>query len=91
MTVFMMFVELLTEEMGPDLLRVKGIINIEDRDCPAVIHGVQHIFHPVLWLDKWPDGNRLTAGIYNPKYKQRGFRKFLNLHRVDFMQRDLVD
>ena len=64
MTVFMMFVELLTEEMGPDLLRVKGIINIEDRDCPAVIHGVQHIFHPVLWLDKWPDGSRLTKLVF---------------------------
>ncbi len=77
MTVFMMFVELLTEEMGPDLLRVKGIINIEDRDCPAVIHGVQHIFHPVLWLDKWPDGNRLTKLVFITRnINKEGLEKF---------------
>ena len=77
MTVFMMFVELLTEEMGPDLLRVKGIINIEDRDCPAVIHGVQHIFHPVLWLNKWPDGNRLTKLVFITRnINKEGLEKF---------------
>ena len=73
----MMFIELLTGEMGPDLLRVKGIINIEDRDTPAVIHGVQHIFHPVLWLDRWPDGDRLTKLVFITRnINKEGLEKF---------------
>ncbi len=31
---------------GPDLLRIKGIVNVAEMDKPVVIHGVQHVFHP---------------------------------------------
>lgn len=48
---FAFFRDLLTANMGSDLLRLKGIINIAGKDFPAVTHGVQHIFHPVQWLD----------------------------------------
>jgi G3E family GTPase len=44
--------DLLTTLRGVDLLRVKGIINVEDK--PIVIQGVQHIFHPPVTLDRWP-------------------------------------
>ena len=64
MMAFGLFKDLLMAQMGPDLLRLKGIINIEGRDRPAVIHGVQHIFHPVHWLEKWPDGERQTKLVF---------------------------
>ena len=64
MMAFGLFKDLLMAQMGPDLLRLKGIINIEGRDRPAVIHGVQHIFHPVHWLEKWPDGDRQTKLVF---------------------------
>ena len=57
---FTFFLDLLTAQLGPDLLRVKGIINIAEENKPAVIHGVQHVFHPVQWLDKWPDDDHRT-------------------------------
>ena len=41
--------------MGQNMLRIKGIINVEGETRPAIIHGVQHIFHPLEWLEKWPD------------------------------------
>ena len=47
--------ELLTTLRGPDLLRVKGIVNIDGN--PVVIQGVQHIFHPPVKLDKWPSAD----------------------------------
>ena len=50
--------------MGSDLLRVKGIINISGKKFPAVIHGVQHIFHPVQWLDAWPNKDRRTKLVF---------------------------
>ena len=61
---FGLFRDLLIAQMGPDLLRVKGIINIRDKDFPAVIHGVQHIFYPVQWLDKWPDDDKRTKLVF---------------------------
>jgi len=47
--------ELLTSMRGPDLLRVKGIVNVEGR--PVVVQGVQHLFHPPIELDHWPSAD----------------------------------
>ncbi len=40
---------------GPQMLRVKGILNIEGRDQPIVVQAVQRLFHPPFALEKWPD------------------------------------
>jgi G3E family GTPase len=45
---------------GPDLLRVKGIVNVAGRAGPVVLHGVQHVFHPPVELARWPDADRRT-------------------------------
>lgn len=45
---------------GPDLLRVKGIVAIADSEGPMVIHGVQHVFHPPVFLERWPSADRRT-------------------------------
>jgi G3E family GTPase len=50
----------LTSLRGADLLRVKGIVNVVERDRPVVLHGVQHVFHPPVLLDRWPDADRRT-------------------------------
>lgn len=62
---FSLFLELLVANRGPDILRVKGIVNIAEKpDKPAVIHGVQHLFHPVVWMDGWPDADRSTRLVF---------------------------
>lgn len=54
-----LFLQALAENCGPDLLRVKGIVAIrESPETPAVVHGVQHVFHPIEWLDRWPSADR---------------------------------
>ena len=59
------FLESLIAGKGADLLRVKGIVNVADRPgTPAVIHGVQHLFHPVQWLDAWPGEDRRTRIVF---------------------------
>lgn len=56
-----LFLQALAENCGPDLLRVKGIVAIrESPETPAVVHGVQHVFHPVAWLDQWPSEDRTS-------------------------------
>ena len=54
--------ELLTTLRGPDLLRVKGILNVDGQ--PVVIQGVQHIFHKPIELDKWPSNNHSTRIVF---------------------------
>ena len=39
---------------GTDLLRVKGIVFLEDIETPFVFHGVQNIFDPPLPVKNWP-------------------------------------
>jgi G3E family GTPase len=59
-----LFLEILAEHCGADLLRLKGVVNlVESPDKPAVIHGVQNIIHPVLWLDRWPDEARASKFV----------------------------
>jgi len=62
---FSLFLELLIANRGADLLRVKGILNLAERPgTPAVIHGVQHLFHPVVWLDDWPDADQRSRIVF---------------------------
>jgi G3E family GTPase len=49
---------------GPDLLRIKGILNVVDSDRPVVVHGVQHVFHPPAVLEKWPDEDRRSRIVF---------------------------
>lgn len=53
-----LWLDSLTSLRGADLLRVKGIVNVEGRDRPLVVHGVQHVFHPPRLLESWPDRDR---------------------------------
>ncbi len=54
--------ELLSTLRGPDLLRVKGIVNVEGQ--PVVVQGVQHIFHPPVPLDRWPSADTGTRLVF---------------------------
>ena len=59
--VFSSAMELLISLRGADLLRVKGIVNVDGK--PVVVQAVQHIFHPPVELDRWPSadtGSRLV-------------------------------
>ncbi|MDG1286564.1 MAG: GTP-binding protein [Rickettsiales bacterium] len=69
---FSFFLDVLAAQMGENLLRVKGIVNIAGENRPAVVHGVQHIFHPVQWLDNWPDDNKSTRLVCITRNAQKG-------------------
>ena len=56
-----LFLQALAETLGADLLRIKGLIAIaEAPETPVVVHGVQHVFHPMRWLDRWPSADRVS-------------------------------
>ena len=59
------FMQDLALEFGENLLRMKGLLNVEDRpEQPAVVHGVQHVFFPIRWLDRWPGEDRTSKLVF---------------------------
>jgi G3E family GTPase len=56
--------ELLTSMRGPDLLRVKGFVNVEGEPGPVVVQGVQHVFHPPVALAAWPGEDRRSRLVF---------------------------
>lgn len=60
-----LFLDLLTAQRGPDLLRMKGIINVaEEPERPLVVHAVQHVIHAPVELDAWPSADRDTRIVF---------------------------
>ena len=58
---FDMFLDLLRSLHGLNLLRLKGIVKLAETPAtPVVVHGVQHVSHPVVQLPRWPDGDERT-------------------------------
>jgi G3E family GTPase len=73
-----LFLEALSEHCGAQLLRLKGIVNIaENPDHPAVIHGVQHVFHPPSWLPRWPSDDRRSRIVFITRGVPRGWVEVL--------------
>ena len=55
----------LEQNLGPNLLRVKGLVHVRERpDRPAIIQGAQHLLHNLYWLERWPDADRRTRIVF---------------------------
>jgi G3E family GTPase len=54
----------LTALRGPDLLRVKGIVAVAGCRGPVVVHAVQHVVHPPVELEDWPDEDRRSRLVF---------------------------
>ncbi len=61
---FTQCLDVLTALRGPDLLRVKGLVNVEGKAGPMVVQGVQHLFHPPIELAAWPGEDRSTRLVF---------------------------
>jgi G3E family GTPase len=56
--------ETLTALRGADLLRVKGLLNVAGCRGPVVVQYVQHLAHPPVELEAWPDANRMSRIVF---------------------------
>jgi G3E family GTPase len=65
--------EALIEAHGSSILRVKGLLNVVGRETPLVIHGVQHLFHPPVLLDSWPDTDRRSRLVFITRDMEQDF------------------
>ena len=91
------FIDLLRSAHGPKLLRVKGIVRIqEDQKRPVVLHGVQQIFHPPATLENWPDEDHRTRLVMITKdlsedFVRRLFNAFIGKPGVDTPDKQALD
>src|SRR5262249_13437571 len=56
-TAFGIWLTMLLQARGLDILRVKGLLDVGGLG-PVLLNGVQHAVHPPVHLEKWPDEDR---------------------------------
>jgi G3E family GTPase len=61
---FFRAMETLIALRGPDLLRVKGFLDVAGCRGPVVVHVVQHVAHPPVELAAWPDEERASRVVF---------------------------
>jgi G3E family GTPase len=79
---FGLWLSMLLNRHGAEILRLKGLVAIEGEDTPVVIQGVQHLIHKPMHLEGWPEGDRRTqlvviAKRLDPALLRRSFAAFL--------------
>jgi G3E family GTPase len=62
--VFQRALDTLVSLRGPDLLRIKGLLNLKDSKGPVVFQAVQHLIHPPVELADWPDKDRSSRLVF---------------------------
>lgn len=58
------WLDALMPELGPQLLRLKAILNVVGFPGPLVVHAVQHLLHPAGLLKEWPDEDRRCKLVF---------------------------
>jgi G3E family GTPase len=63
-TMFGVWLTMLLNRHGVNILRVKGILNLIEIDAPVAVHGVQHLVHPPTHMRAWPDADRRSRIVF---------------------------
>jgi len=62
-SVFDFWLDTLIALKGANILRMKGIVHVEDVQWPFVFHGVQHIFDSPIPLKSWAGGDPISRVV----------------------------
>jgi G3E family GTPase len=62
-TAFGIWLTMLLQARGQELLRVKGLLNV-GAEGPLLVNGVQHAVHPPEHLADWPDDDRRSRLVF---------------------------
>lgn len=61
--VFDTWLDRLIAMKGPDVLRVKGLVHVQDLQWPFVFHGVQHVFDAPVPLTSWTGDDTISRVV----------------------------
>jgi G3E family GTPase len=62
-TAFGIWLTMLLQARGSEIYRVKGLLDAGGPG-PVLLNGVQHVVHPPVHLDAWPDGDRRSRIVF---------------------------
>ncbi len=68
---FGIWLTMLLQARGTDVLRVKGLLNV-GASGPVLLNGVQHVFHPPVHLERWPDEDERSRVVFIGRNLDRG-------------------
>lgn len=63
-TAFGLWLTMLLNRHGERVLRVKGILNLSGEERPVAVHGVQHLVHTPVHMDRWPSADRTSRLVF---------------------------
>jgi G3E family GTPase len=78
---FGVWMTMLLHAHGAKVLRVKGILNVEESSGPVFFHCAQHLVHPPEHADHWPTDDRRSKLVFvvqglDPNRIERSLRIF---------------
>ena len=62
-TAFGVWLTMLLAARGSDVLRVKGLLDV-GAPGPLLLNGVQHVVHPPVHLERWPDDDHRSRIVF---------------------------
>jgi G3E family GTPase len=62
-TAFGIWLTMLLQARGSEIFRVKGLLDV-GAPGPLLLNGVQHVVHPPVHLDAWPDSDRRSRLVF---------------------------
>lgn len=83
---FALWLSMLTQFHGDHLLRVKGLLRVDDDEKPVVVQSVQHVVYPTESLPRWPDEDRRSRLVFIA----RGLEGSM-IEQIRLSLRDLVE
>jgi G3E family GTPase len=63
-TAFGIWLSMLLNRHGENVLRVKGILQVQGATAPVLVNAVQHIVHPPQHLERWPGADRRSRIVF---------------------------
>jgi G3E family GTPase len=60
---FGIWLTMLLQARGSEVYRVKGLLDVGGPG-PVLLNGVQHVVHPPLHLDEWPDDDHRSRIVF---------------------------
>jgi G3E family GTPase len=81
-TAFGVWLTALLHRHGDKVLRVKGLLKVAGAPGPIVLNGVQHVIHPPIHLERWPDHDCASRIVFvlqgiEPALLEQSMKEFL--------------
>src|SRR6185295_12048749 len=70
-TAFGIWLTMVLQARGSEIFRVKGLLDVGAAG-PLLLNGVQHVVHPPVHLDAWPDDDRRSRLVFIGTRLERG-------------------